>query len=92
MSISNTRTMAGRYGGLKSWAQTVDRSARTKAGRAAGPASIEYHLARLDPKFDAATDAQRLAAAEAARSAYYAALALKSAASRRRSAVGGDAA
>lgn len=80
----NTNAVRGRYGGLKSWANTVDRSARTAPGRSSGPASIEYHLDRLPDKFADASDAQKLAAATAARSAYYARLALKSAEARRR--------
>ena len=82
VGTTTNRQLAGRYGALKSWGRTVDRSARTRAGRAAGPASVEYHLERLPEQFACATDAQRLAAAEAARKAWYAELAMKSAASR----------
>lgn len=79
------RQTIGRYGGLKSWANTVDRTARTAPGRKAGPASIDYWLARLDrERFAEATDAQRLAAAEAARKAHFAELALRSAKARRK--------
>lgn len=78
-------TLVSRYGALKSWSNTVDRSARTRPARSKAPSSVEWHLARLDPeKFANATDAQRLAAAEAAKRAYYAELAMKSAAVRRR--------
>ena len=78
------RQRIGRYGGLKSWANTTDRSARTAPGRNAGPASIDWHLARLDPqRFADASEDDRRKAAEAARKAYYADLAMKSAAARR---------
>ena len=79
----------GRYGGLKSWANTVDRTARTRNARAKSPSNVEYHLERLDPElFADATDDQKLAAAEAGKRAYFARLALRSAQVRR----GGDAA
>lgn len=65
------RVLAGRLGGYLSWANTVDRSARTAAARAA-----------LDAKFleQADGDPQR---AEALRRAHFSRLALKSAQSRR---------
>lgn len=79
------RQIIGRYGALKSWANTPDRTARTRKARSSSPSSVEWHLARLDPeRFSDASHAQRLAAAEAARRAYYAELAMKSAAVRRR--------
>lgn len=84
------RQKIGRYGALKSWANTPDRSARTKNARAHSPSSTEWHLARLDPEvFANASATDKLRAAEAARKAYYAELAMKSAAARGR---GGDAA
>lgn len=77
------RKIAGRIGGLMSWAHTPDRTARTKNARSAGPGAVEYHLARLDPDlFANASDAQRYAAAEAARKAHFARLALASAKAR----------
>jgi hypothetical protein len=82
------RVIIGRYGALKSWGSTPDRSARTAPARANAPSSIEYHLARLDPeRFANATDKQKLDAAEAARKAYFTNLSLKSAKARAR---GGD--
>lgn len=85
MSDTN-REHIGRLGAYKSWARTVDRTARTRNARASGPGSIDYHLARLDPeRFAGATDAQRLAAAESARREYFARIALRSAEVRRRS-------
>ncbi|WP_116998449.1 hypothetical protein [Desertimonas flava] len=79
------RQLSGRLGGLKSWANTPDRTARTQRGRNAGPGSIDYWIAKLDPvRFADATDEQRLAAAEAAKRAHYAGLALKSAQARAR--------
>jgi hypothetical protein len=78
------RQQIGRYGGHKSWANTSDRSARTAAGRRAGPSSVDCWLDRLDPdRFANATDEQRLAAAIAARKAFYAELSLKSAKARK---------
>jgi len=74
----------GRYGGLKSWANTPDRTARTAPARRRSPSNVEYHLERLDPeRFADATESQRLAAAEAGRRAYFAELAMKSARARR---------
>lgn len=76
------KQLAGRLGGLKSWANTVDRTARTSNGRAKAPGSVEYWIERLDPRFDNATEAQRHAAAEAARRAYFTELSMKSARAR----------
>ena len=78
------RQALGRYGGLKSWANTVDRAARTQPARRSSPSSIEWHLDRLPDKFDNASDQQRLAAAEAAKRCYFAELAIKSANARRK--------
>lgn len=83
------RQALGRLGAHVSWANTVDRTARTRKARQKSPASVEYWLARLVPeRFANATPQQRLDAAEAMRRAHFAALALRSAESRR----GGDAA
>lgn len=76
--------LAGRKGAHVSWAHTVDREARTRAARAKSPTSVEWHLARLGPEFDNASAAQREQAAESARKAYMADLAVKSAAARRK--------
>jgi hypothetical protein len=66
-------------GSHESWARTADRTARTANGRAASPSQLEWHVARLDPeRFADATDEQKLAAAESARTAYFARLALAS--------------
>lgn len=75
---------AGRKGSHASWARTVNRTARTEAARRNSPTSIDWHLARLGDEFAAATDAQRLDAAESARKAYMTDLALRSARARRR--------
>jgi hypothetical protein len=77
-------SLAGRYGALKSWANTVDREARTRPARRNSPGDIEYHLRKLGPEFDDATEEQRLAAADAAKRAYFAEMAMKSARARRR--------
>lgn len=88
VALDNNR-IAGRIGGLMSWANTPDRPARTKNARDAGPGGIEYHLARLDPeRFANATQQQKLDAAESMRKAYFARLALASA--KARAARGGD--
>ena len=82
--VESQRQRIGRYGGLKSWANTVDRSARTRKARESGPSGLDWHLARLDPqRFAEASEDDRRMAAEAARKAYYADLAMKSAAARR---------
>jgi hypothetical protein len=82
---SSDHQQISRFGALKSWANTPDRSARTRPARSKSPASIEYHLERLDPvRFADATEAQKLAAAEAGRKAYFTELAWKSAAARRK--------
>ena len=90
MPQASRQAIAGRLGALTSWANTVDRTARTRSARAKSPSNVEYHLERLDPeRFADATEAQKLAAADAARRAYFAELAMRSAQARRR---GGDAA
>lgn len=89
--MSSGYSIAGRYGGLKSWGNTRDRAERTEPARNAAPSSVQWHLDRLDPeRFANATDEQKLAAAEAARRAYFAGLAMKSAKARRQG--GGEAA
>lgn len=80
--MSTHHSAAGRLGAHRSWANTVDRKSRTRAARRRSPGSIEYHLDRLPAKFDGATDDVRRAAAESAKKAYYADLALKSARAR----------
>ena len=76
---------ASRIGGLESWANTPDRTTRTASARAASPSSVDYWLTKLDPeRFAHATDRQRLDAAESMRRAYFARLAMKSAAVRKR--------
>lgn len=87
--MSSPHQLAGRYGALKSWGNTPDRAKRTRNARANSPGSVDYWLARLDPElFANASEQQKLDAAEAARKAYFAELAMKSAKARR----GGDAA
>jgi hypothetical protein len=81
------RQAIGRYGAAVSWARTPDRTARTRNARRASPADVDWHLARLDPeRFAGASDAQKLAAAEAARTAYFLKLSEKAAEGRRRAA------
>lgn len=79
MSKNNPRSAWARIGAHQSWANTLDRTARTAPARAA-----------LEQKFleEADGDARR---AESLRKAYYTRLALKSAEARRRRR-GGDAA
>ncbi len=79
------RQQIGRVGALESWANTIDRPARTRAARNNSPSSTEYWLNKLDPeRFADASEQQKLDAADAARRAYFARLALKSAKARRR--------
>lgn len=82
--MTAAHSLAGRKGAHASWARTVDRTARTSAARNASPTSIDWHLARLPEQFAGATDEQRQAAAEAARKAYMAELALRSARARQK--------
>ena len=77
------RRLAGRKGALRSWANTVDRTSRTAPARANGPAELAWHLSRLPAAFDEAAEAQRIAAAEAARRAYFTDLAMRSVKARR---------
>ena len=87
--MGTSRQLAGRIGGLESWANTPDRTARTRPARANSPGAVDYWLAKLDAeRFAEATGKQKLDAAEAMRRAYFARLAMASAKSRRR---GGDA-
>lgn len=72
-------SLAGRIGAYTSWANTPDRSARTAPGRAAFDRRFEDEV-DPDRLLDPATRAQR---ADAARKAYFARLALKSAQARR---------
>src|SRR5262245_41695814 len=79
------RQQIGRYAAAVSWSRTADRSARTRPARENAPGGIDYHLERLDPdRFADATEGQKLAAAEAARRAYFQRLALASAKARSR--------
>jgi hypothetical protein len=82
--VSAAHVAAGRKGAHTSWANTVNRSARTETARAKSPTSIDWHLDRLSPAFDDATPEQRYDAAESARKAYMTGLAIRSAAARRR--------
>jgi hypothetical protein len=81
-ATKSQRRLAGRVGGLRSWANTVDRAERTAPARKAGPSSVEYWLHRLDERFDHATTEERLAAAQSAKLAHYHELARRSAVTR----------
>jgi hypothetical protein len=77
--------LRAKAGANRSWANTPNRSLRTRNGAKAGPGSVDYHLARLDPaKFADATDEQRYSAAASAQRAHMQEMALKSAEARRR--------
>lgn len=83
MSASSERRQIGRIGGFTSWANTEDRTARTQLGRAA-------FLKRFDDQVDPErrlSPQERAKRADAAKKAYFASLALKSAKARRRGAV-----
>ncbi|WP_395155624.1 hypothetical protein [Ilumatobacter sp.] len=78
------RQKIGRYGADVSWANTPNRTERTRNGRNAGPSSLDWHIERLDPeKFAEATGEQKVKAGESAKKAYYSKLAMKSAEVRR---------
>lgn len=79
-----SRELIARLAAHESWAQTPDRAKRTSAARRNSPASIQWHMDRLHPSMIDASPADRIAAAESARSAFYARLALKSAQARKR--------
>lgn len=73
-----TRTTENaRYAALASWANTVDRTARTAKARRNSPSGIEYWLDRLPSTFDTATEQQRLAAATLARRVHFIAMSRK---------------
>jgi hypothetical protein len=74
------RSLIGRIGAHKSWANTQDRSARTEPARRA---MFEKFELEVDPNHEL-TPAERAKRAECARKEYYARLALKSAQARRR--------
>ena len=74
------RQQIGRIGGLVSWANTADRTRRTQPGR-------DAFLRRFDDQVDPErrlSPQERAKRAEAAKKAYFAGLALKSARARRR--------
>jgi hypothetical protein len=75
---------AARAASHRSWANTVNRTQRTRAAVSKSPGSIEYHLARLGDRFANATDDERYAAAESARKAHMAQMSARAAEARRR--------
>lgn len=77
----------GRIGALESWSRTVDRTGRTKPAHSKSPASLDYHLATVDPE-GVMTPENRLKAAKAAHRAHMLRLAKASAAARRRKSTG----
>lgn len=79
-----SKRLATRYAAHKSWAETADRTARTAPARKVGPGDLEWHVARLDAeRFADATEEQKLKAAEAAKRAWFAKLAIESHKARR---------
>jgi hypothetical protein len=85
------RTMAtnGRLGGLVSWGNTEDRTARTKPGYSKSPASLDCHIAKVAaeqaarPPKDRMSEGDQLKAAKARHRAHMLRLAQASAAARR---------
>lgn len=73
------RTLAGRAGAHKSWAQTEDRTARTEKARAAADARFEK---QVDPD-SVLTPQERKRRAAQARAAFYAEIQRRSAAAAR---------
>ena len=53
-----------------SWAKTPDRTARTRNARAASPTSVQWHLDRQEEPLRSRPMADRIAAAESARTAW----------------------
>jgi hypothetical protein len=84
----NIDRASSRRGAIKSWENTTDRTARTDPARSKSPSSIDYWIARLPKAERSAPMPERIAAAEAAKSAYYTELAMKSAATRQRNSTG----
>lgn len=76
-------SLEARLASQRSWARTPSRLARTQTARSNSPAGIDWHVARLGPEFDDASQADRLAAAEMARKAYMTSLQIKAAEARR---------
>lgn len=80
---ASERTQVARIGGLTSWGNTTNRTARMETPHSASPADVRWHLKQLGHDPDNPTAAQ-VAQAESARKLYFAKLAYKSAAARRR--------
>lgn len=79
--------MNGRIGALESWSRTENRTARTRPAYSKSPASLDYHLAKVDPE-RRMSEADRLKAAKNSHRAHMLRLAKASAAARRRKATG----
>jgi hypothetical protein len=79
----STHSRNGRLGALASWANTPDRSARTRNARANSPAHLDWHVARQTGALADAPMTDRLKAAESARTLHFATLAAKSAKARK---------
>lgn len=77
--MSEIRVLAARAAAHSSWAQTSDRSARTKPAR---DRFAQRFLDQVDPNREL-PEAERLRRAESARKAYFADLARRSAAARK---------
>ena len=74
---------AGSLGAHISWANTVDRAARTRAARRKSPASVDYWLERQSAQLQARPMSERIKAAENAKAAHFKTLGQRSAAARR---------
>jgi hypothetical protein len=72
----------GAIGGLTSWANTKDRSARTAPARAVSPVSDAYWLNKVDPDNEM-SESDRRKAAKNAKKAYYLRLSQKAVEARR---------
>lgn len=77
------RRTAGSLGGHKSWANTVDRAARTNVARRKGPSSLDYWLDRQSDAMKARPMAERAKAAENAKAAHFRSMAARSVAARK---------
>lgn len=77
------RKTTSSLGAHKSWAQTVDRSSRTRNARRKSPSQLDYWLERQSAELQARPMPERLKAAENAKAAHFKTLGLRSAAARR---------
>jgi len=82
---SSERSLKAQTAAHISWSRTPDRTKRTQAAREKGPGGWDYWLSKLDPMlFADASEAQKLAAAQSLRKAFFSKLAQQSVTARRK--------